>query len=189
MKEEILKLRNEGKTYKQIQGILKCSKSLISYYCGDGQKEKINIRRIKYRKDNPMLQKIDKFKNRNQKENDSSNEVGDREKRYFVNNVRFFQKGRIKKGSNFVINFNWEDIISLYGEDTYCYLSGEPINLFKNNYHFDHITPKSKGGDNTLNNLGITHKVVNQMKSDLTVDELLEWCVKILKHNGYSVTK
>ena len=45
MKEKILQLRNEGKTYKQIQEILKCSKSTISYHCGVGQKEKTKIRR------------------------------------------------------------------------------------------------------------------------------------------------
>ena len=33
MKDEILKLRKEGKSYKQIKEILKCSKSTISYHC------------------------------------------------------------------------------------------------------------------------------------------------------------
>jgi hypothetical protein len=32
MKEQILKLRSKGKTYREIQNILKCSRSLISYY-------------------------------------------------------------------------------------------------------------------------------------------------------------
>lgn len=40
MKEEILKLREEGKTYNEIKLILGCSKGTISYYCGNGQKEK-----------------------------------------------------------------------------------------------------------------------------------------------------
>ena len=33
MKEEILKLRKEGKSYRQIEKLLKCSKSTISYHC------------------------------------------------------------------------------------------------------------------------------------------------------------
>ena len=45
MKEKILQLRNEGKSYKEIREILKCSKSTISYHCGDGQKEKTKERR------------------------------------------------------------------------------------------------------------------------------------------------
>ncbi len=32
MKEQILKLISEGKSYREIQKILKCSRSLISYY-------------------------------------------------------------------------------------------------------------------------------------------------------------
>lgn len=40
MKEQILQLRQEGKTYTEIQKILNCSKGTISYHCGDGQKEK-----------------------------------------------------------------------------------------------------------------------------------------------------
>lgn len=40
MKEQILKLRAEGKTYKEIKDVLGCSKGTIAYHCGDGQKEK-----------------------------------------------------------------------------------------------------------------------------------------------------
>lgn len=44
MKEQILKLREEGKTYNQIQKELKCSKGTISYHCGKEQKQKSNLR-------------------------------------------------------------------------------------------------------------------------------------------------
>jgi len=40
MKEQILKLRDEGKNYNQIVEILGCAKSTVSYHCGKGQKEK-----------------------------------------------------------------------------------------------------------------------------------------------------
>lgn len=40
MKEEILKLRAQGKNYNEISKILGCSKGTISYHCGNGQKEK-----------------------------------------------------------------------------------------------------------------------------------------------------
>ena len=61
-------------------------------------------------------------------------------------------------------------------------------NLFENDYNLDHIIPSSRGGDNSLNNLGITHKIVNYMKGSLTPEELIKWCVKILKYNGYKIT-
>lgn len=47
MKEKILKLRKEGKTYDEIKEILKCSKGTISYHCGENQKEKARIRKNK----------------------------------------------------------------------------------------------------------------------------------------------
>jgi hypothetical protein len=37
--------------------------------------------------------------------------------------------------------------------------------------------------------LGITHEIVNKIKSDLNPDELIIWCKKILEFNGYKITK
>ena len=39
-KEDILKLRSEGKSYRQIEKELGCSKSLISYHCGNGNEKR-----------------------------------------------------------------------------------------------------------------------------------------------------
>jgi len=50
-KENILKLRAEGKTYREIQQQLGCSKSTISYHLGYGQKEKTHRRTRERRKD------------------------------------------------------------------------------------------------------------------------------------------
>lgn len=59
MKEKILKLRSEGKTYNQIQETLKCSKGLISYHCGEGQKEKTKKRLRKMRSNKVNLKKVE----------------------------------------------------------------------------------------------------------------------------------
>ncbi len=50
MKEQILKLRKEGKTYDEIVKIVGCSKGTVSYYCGKGQKEKSKLRQNKRRR-------------------------------------------------------------------------------------------------------------------------------------------
>ena len=48
--EKVLKLRQEGKSYKQIMQIVGCSKSQICYICGKNQKQKQKIRQQKRRK-------------------------------------------------------------------------------------------------------------------------------------------
>lgn len=49
-KDDILRLRSEGKTYKEIQDALGCSKGTISYHLGEGQKEKTYANRKGARK-------------------------------------------------------------------------------------------------------------------------------------------
>ena len=68
MKEKILELRKEGKTYNQIVEILGCSKSTVSYHCGIGQKEKTKKRTGILRDSNPIIQKLDNYKTREKKE-------------------------------------------------------------------------------------------------------------------------
>ena len=178
MKEKILKLRGEGKSYSEIQKILGCSKGTISYHCGKGQKDK-TLERQKIRRKNPIIRKVEVFKSR--------------EKRYVVENIRKFQKKTCDENGKRIVDksidktFNYKDVLEYYGENTRCYLSGVDINLFKNNYQFDHIIPISRGGDNSFDNLGITHKTVNQMKHNLTPDELIKWCKLILENNGYKI--
>ena len=58
MKEKIIKLRNEGKTYNEIKEILKCSKSTISYHCS---KIESNTEKIKL---NKSIADVNKIKDR-----------------------------------------------------------------------------------------------------------------------------
>jgi hypothetical protein len=48
-KENIIKLRAEGKTYNQIVEMLGCSKGTIAYHLSESVKVNYNIRRRKYR--------------------------------------------------------------------------------------------------------------------------------------------
>ena len=80
-----------------------------------------------------------------------------------------------------------EAIEHLGGYQTRCYLTGRHINIKKDDFQLDHIIPVSRGGTNELSNMGITIPQVNQMKSDLTVDELLGLCKEILIYNNYTV--
>jgi 5-methylcytosine-specific restriction endonuclease McrA len=182
MKEKILKLRKDGKSYRQISEILKCSKGTISYYCGVGQKDKTR-NRLRKRRENVLLTKVERFKN--EKTINTLKNVKNNFSAFQENDIKF--KNRFNK--NIKKTFDWNDVIKKFGVNTYCYLSGEEINLFEKTYELDHIIPLSKNGNNSIDNLGILNKTVNKMKHDLTPDEFIDWCIKILKYNGYKVEK
>lgn len=168
MEEKILELRSKGYTYKQIVEELGCSKSTVSYYCNENGKKTVREKQKRLRKQNPLLQKSDRFRNRIHHKRNA-----------------FLKEECIPKGS-----FSYKDILKKFGEETVCYLSGMPINILSDDdYHLDHIIPRSRGGSNALDNLGITTSTANQMKHSLLVEELFEWCKKILEYNGYTVTK
>jgi 5-methylcytosine-specific restriction endonuclease McrA len=156
MKEQILKVRSEGLSYSQIKDRLNCSKATISYHCGDGQKYKNKIRTAK-------------------------NRINKKQKEYPYKKLRkgvyFFQGG-----NNGVPKFTHHDVLSKFGNNTICYLTGKPINLLTDKYHLDHIIPKSSGGSNSIDNLGILSPEANAAKGKLQINELIELCRQILNH-------
>ena len=75
-----------------------------------------------------------------------------------------------------------------FGNTPKCYLTGESIDLSDmSSYSLDHINPLSRGGKSTLDNMGLTTKIANQSKSGLTREEFIDLCIKVLRHNSYSV--
>jgi CRISPR/Cas system Type II protein with McrA/HNH and RuvC-like nuclease domain len=106
--------------------------------------------------------------------------------------TRDFQRrehGHVINKSN-KYEFYLNDVLNKFGIETMCYLSGIKINLLTDtNYSLDHITAASRGGDNSLENMGILNGTVNKMKHNLTIDEFLNLCKRILEHNGYRVRK
>ena len=88
------------------------------------------------------------------------------------------------------MKFKSEDIIEKFGQHTQCYLTGKPIDLLGENvFHFDHKQPLRQGGDNSIDNLGITTKEANMAKADLTQEQFLALCKEVLEHDGYEVHK
>lgn len=170
MKEKILELRNQGLSYNQISEKLGCSKSTISYHLNENTKKKTKERSEK-RENLKIEKRISSFKSRKLRASTGS-----------------FGRGQKRDKKN-DINFNYKDVLEKFGENTICYLTGRPINLFNDPFQFDHIIPVSKGGTNTLNNLGITCPEANLAKSDLLKEELLNLCKEILEYNNYIVSK
>ena len=165
MEEKILELRAKGYSYNKIQKELGCSKSTISYYCGKGQKKKAYDRVVKQRDLQPWLKKSERFFRKYDGKNLMTkhwNETG-------------YNRNAIKEYLETVDK---------------CYLTGRPIDINNfNTYEFDHIIPRSRGGEDTFENLGITTPEANYAKGNLTVDEFIELCTDVLENFGYKVSK
>lgn len=192
IKEKILELRNLGYSYDKIQDELKCSKGLISYYCGIGQKEKTRDRQIKNKtKINTKIAiKIQSFSIKyNNLKNFNKNLSSFKSK--LKAKLERFSKMSNKPDSTYIKpSFTTDELLTKIGDEPKCYLTGAKINLENTkSWHLDHIIPRSKGGDNTLNNANICTKEANQAKSDTSLDEFLILCKSILEYNGYNVEK
>jgi CRISPR/Cas system Type II protein with McrA/HNH and RuvC-like nuclease domain len=171
MKEQILKLKSEYPTYgyKKIAKILGCSSSLVKYHLRPEVQKQHRINTQKYRKQNPLKDKAWRFMLRKRK-NDFSR-------------IKDGRKAETQK-------FSLEELQNKLKNNPSCYLSGRPIDLSQSRtYELDHIVPASKGGDNSIGNLGITCVEANRAKSDLSVEELLVLCKDILTTHGYEVKK
>jgi 5-methylcytosine-specific restriction endonuclease McrA len=175
MKDKILKLRFEGKTYNEIVNLVGCSKSTVAYHCGVGQREKSRIRKQRLLSDKVIANKLYHFRNKNVR-----------------SKARDFQR-RVEHGylsNKATTNFTVDQALEKLGNNPVCYLSGVKIDLSDTkSYQFDHVLPASKGGSNEIDNLGILCRDVNCMKHDLTVDELINWCKKILRYSGYKIVR
>ena len=177
-KEDIIRLRGEGKTYREIQQILGCSKSIIAYHCGNGS-EKERLKKSNRKKETPTQcigRKLNTFKSRMKIE----------KIRNKYNCFRRARKNRKVSGTDVVNNikknYTRQDVIDKIGENPICYLTGKKIDLCQTDtYQFDHIVPVINGGTNDLSNLGVCIKEANQAKGELSLDELYILCEDILR--------
>ena len=175
-KEDIIRLRGEGKSYRQIQKILGCSKSTIAYHCDGGKEKSRVLSQLKSRK--AICRKVSSFKVRCSK----ANYLTLRAK------VKTFKRKNTRPGNrtniyvnNISKNYTCKDVVEKIGENPVCYLTGKPIDLDKpETYNLDHIIPTAKGGTNDLKNLQICTREANQAKGQLSLDELYELCENIL---------
>lgn len=183
MKEQILALRAEGKTYREIQTIVNCSKSTINYYCAEDGKDKVGTRQKKRRLvSHPYMSKIERFNCVKRHTRTRKNLRS--EKRRFTDKVYDFCTVNGNKNMLFTV----QDVINKFGENPKCYLTGVEIDIYKpSTYHFDHIVPVSRGGENTIDNLGICTREANFCKRDLTHQEFLQLCQKVVDYANLSV--
>ena len=95
-------------------------------------------------------------------------------------------RGRRKDKSQ---SFSKDDLLKKTG-GAVCYLTGTSLDLSSGkSYEIDHVLPRSRGGKCSLDNAALTLASVNRAKANLTVDEFIGLCQKVLEHNGYVVTR
>lgn len=80
--------------------------------------------------------------------------------------------------------FKTKDLIERIEANPVCYLTGRKIDLEDGrSYHLDHIIPRSKGGDNSIDNCGLACKSANQAKTDLTLEEFVQLCGEVVERH------
>jgi len=183
---EIKQLRQEGLTYDQIKDRLGCSKGTICYHLGTNQQEKHNARKRKFRaKQHPYYSKIQTF----HVTKETVRTASQLRKWYksLSDKVRLFHKDHTMQKTNTKPTFTVEDVIAKFGEKPKCYLTGEELDIYQPRaYQFDHIVPVSRGGSNSIDNLGLCTKEANQAKSDMTLDEFIQLCKRVVETHSKS---
>lgn len=173
--QKILQLRSQNHTYSYIANKLNCSKGTVSYYCGHNQKAKTLERNREYKNSHILEKKIYKFfspKKHNKAVSFSKTKT-----------IEQKLSTKIRKFGNYKFMFKSKDLLEKIGTNPKCYLTGREIDLNDSkSYHLDHIIPKSKGGDNSLDNCQIACKDANMSKTYMTYDEFVNLCREVVKY-------
>ena len=183
LKQKILELREQGYSYNKIVEELDCSKSTVCYHLGQGQREKFAVRRQRSRKLSPLNAKRSRFV-------ECKKSLGRVVAK--LTDVRTIIKNKRHK---FCLNyktqeahymFSIDELIEHIGDNPKCYLTGKEIDLSKSStYSLDHIIPRSKGGDNSIENCGLACREANEAKSDLSLEEFIALCQAVVdKHKN-----
>ena len=188
LQDEIIKLRGQGLSYNQIRDRLGCSKGTISYHCGEGQKSKV-LDRTKKRRLCPLRTKMEAFKHGRKKDAQNPFQEVWQFKNHCLRDKRnhFAVIGR-KSRTGYKYMFKLKDLIEKIGDYPRCYWTGRKIDLSsRRSYHLDHLIPKSRGGDNSLDNCVIACREANQGHSDSMPVEYIQTSCEVAVHKGKEI--
>lgn len=156
MKERILQLRQEGKSYDEIVELLRCSKSTVSYHCNPIVREAILRRNREKYHDRKLAKRITQFRRRN--------------------------KGPIKtRPVDSSDRYGVKQVLERIGANPKCYITGKPIDILDtSSWTLDHIVPVCKGGPNSLDNMGLCLRQINEAKGELLLEEFVQLCRDVI---------
>ena len=192
LKSDITRLKLEGKTAKEISQELDCHIDSVYYHTNGTSKKNGQNRTRRYLKTHAgiLMKKVAEFKRPSRKKRKSFVTP----KKLFMDKVYHFRGVKGKEN----MKYTYKDVLKKIGNDIeispsgrfasgkrpVCYLTGRKIDLNDSkSYSLDHKNPSSKGGSNKLENLGVCSSEANIVKSDLTIEELLDICKDIVSHN------
>lgn len=182
LRSQILALREEGLSYRVISERLECNPSTVEYHLNPNAKSR-NTRKARRVRQNehPLAQKIRRFRQQFELPIDPPHYTSSMRKRLQRKVDRYHKSTR---GERIVNNtFTVNDLLEKIGPNPTCYLTGEPIDLDDTrSYHLDHVIPRSRGGDCTLDNANICTKRANLSKGDMTHEEYVEHCRQVVNH-------
>ena len=164
---KIKKLYEQGNSYNKIVEILGCSKGTVGYHLTPNEKQRAKKRLVNMRKD-PLYRRSMQWDG-------------------FESLKKSSNIFRARRGS-----VNRAELLHEYIKEKFdnkCYISGRDLPDDFREIELDHIHPESRGGSNDITNMGPTLRQSNAMKSDMTMEELLELCTDTLEYHGYEVTK
>jgi 5-methylcytosine-specific restriction endonuclease McrA len=186
LKDKILELRNLGYSYKQIEKIADCSRGTVSYHCGLGQKEKAAKRQIEKRAKYPIDLKISNFRFGREKKATSQIRKNNTLIRILNLKLSSFFCNKKKEYNKSMAKFGRKELLEKIGDNPKCAMTGKPINLWESStYSLDHIVPRSKGGDNSLENCQLVCRQVNKAKTDMSVEEFISLCEQVVKYKEH----
>ena len=80
------------------------------------------------------------------------------------------------------MTINRASLVKLIEQQEYrCKYSG--IELTPDAASLDHIVPVSKGGEHVVSNVAWVHHEINRMKGQLSVEEFIALCSKVVQYN------
>lgn len=175
-RNSILELRKQGKKPKEIQKILNCNIKTVYYHCHYHNPNSLG-KRISQQYNHPYYQKMITFTNARY---DHKYKNRTRHKILYQKLCQFW-------GDNVAnASFKVKNVVEKFSEEPVCYLTGDKIDIMdSSSYTFDHIQPKCKDGDNDITNLGLATKAANSAKNDMSYDEFIEFCKKVITYHEF----
>ena len=191
MLDQILKLKEEGFNQSQIAKKLKCSPSTVCWHLNpekqlkksQERKKKIAPHMVKWQRNISRFSTA-KTKNKQKREikdltfSDASAKFRGRLKDYAKKHKSDTERTKMVNIAKVVEKYN----ITEENTKIICRYTGDVLDWKKpEECQIDHEHPRSKGGENTIENLQILSKLANQAKGDMTHDEFIDFIKKCYK--------